>query len=174
LCLIAEVFEVSVDNLINSGGASNTEKNIISSVASGNEISPEALNNKDALNDIINIAPYLKVSTLSAIAEKLSAHSIDISKILELAEFMNDDSVNKLLENGNIDSPDDELLEKLLPFLGQDSMFTILDRIMKGENSDKLINIMRPYFQGNLISLVEAAVIQGILDYKILKNWSVV
>ena len=164
LCALAEAFGVSVDTLINAGETGESGKRILASIAKNEEIPAEALEGKDAVRDIIGIAPYLKASALSAIAEKLAANSIDISRIIELAEFMNDSSVQLLLENGNLDSPDDALLEKLIPFLGTDSMLTVLDRIIKGKNSVGLLKIMRPYADYGLCSLIEAAVIQGVLD----------
>jgi len=170
LCSIAEVFGVSVDTLINSGATeSPIEAAVLSSVAQNHEISEEALQSlKDgsAIQDILNIAPYLKVSTLSAIADKLAKHNIDISNIIELSEFMSDESVVKLFQNSNLDTLDDELLEKLIPFLDSKSVHAVFEKIMNGQNSDKLIQTLRPYIGHELI---ESAVLQGVLDYSVLQ-----
>ncbi|MCL2158124.1 MAG: helix-turn-helix transcriptional regulator, partial [Oscillospiraceae bacterium] len=79
LCEIADLFGVSVDALLGAGGASDGEAAILSSVTQNQEIAKEVFEDKGVIQDVINIAPYLKASTLSAIAEKLSKHNIDIS-----------------------------------------------------------------------------------------------
>jgi transcriptional regulator with XRE-family HTH domain len=134
LCEVANVFGVSVDCLLNAGEASGNEAAILSSVTQNQEISKEVFESKNVVQDILNIAPYLKVSTLSTIAEQLARHNIDISKIVELSEFMNDESILKLFQNSDLDKLDDELLEKLAPFLDRDSQYAILERVMKGKN----------------------------------------
>lgn len=165
LCAIAEIFEMSVDELIRAGDASENQASIIASVSQNQEIAAEILADEGALCDIINIAPYLKVSSLSAIANQLAKHNLNIQKIVELSEFMNDDSVIKLLENCDMQTPDDALLEKLIPFLDAPSMITVLEKVMSGQNSHQLIKHMRPYIGHELI---EAAVLQGVLDYSVL------
>ena len=169
LCELANVFGVSVDALINAGEASGNEAAILSSVTQNREISKELLDDKSIIQDIINIAPYLKVSTLSGIAEQLAKHNIDISKIVELSEFMNDESIVKLFENSNLDKLDDKLLERLIPFLSQESLYAIFEKIMNGQNSDNLIKVMREHTNYWAFgTLIEAAVMQGVLDYSVL------
>ena len=167
LCSLADVFGVSVDTLVNAGEASNNEAAILTSVTQNQAIAKEVFEDKNVIQDIINIAPYLKVSTLSAIAEQLAKQNINISKIIELAEFMNDESIVKLFKNSSLDKLDDKLLERLIPFLDSDSVYVIFDKIMRGQNSIKLIKFMWPYINN---SLIETAVIQGVLDFSILKG----
>ena len=170
LCHIADVFNVSVDTLINAGGASKNQTAILASVSQSQEIPKEVFEDNDIIRDVINIAPYLKASTLSAIAERLSKHNIDISNIVELSEFMNDESIVGLFENNDVNMPDDALLEKLIPFLGKDSLYAILEKVLNGANGEKLLKAMRPYMDWSFHALVEAAVIQGVLDYSVLKT----
>jgi transcriptional regulator with XRE-family HTH domain len=160
LCEIANVFGVSVDTLLNAGEASGNEAAILSSVTKNQEIAKEILEDKNAIQDIINIAPYLKVSNLSAIAEQLAKQNINISKIVELSEFMNDESIMKLFQNSDIEQIDDELLAKLLPFLDKESIYAVFARVMNGQNSVKL-----PLWDYIEHSLIEAAWIQGVLVY---------
>ena len=156
LCEIAALFGVSVDKLLHAGGASENEAAILSSVTQNRDIAAEVFEDKGVVRDVLNIAPYLKVSTLSAIAEKLAKHNIDISKIIELSEFMNDESVLKLFQNSDLENLDDGLLEKLLPFLDEDSRYEVFARVMKGQNK---VN-MGPYID---YTLFEAAFIQGVI-----------
>ena len=156
LCEVANVFGVSVDALLNAGEASGNEAAILSSVTQNQEIAKEVFEDKSIVQDVINIAPYLKVSTLSAIAEQLAKHNIDISKIIELSEFMNDESIVKLFQNSDLDRLDDELLEKLVPFLDKDSQYAILEKVMKGQNKmPRNLNYIDP-------SLFQAMYIQGV------------
>ena len=156
LCEIAALFGVSVDKLLHAGGASENEAAILSSVTQNRDIAAEVFEDKGVVRDVLNIAPYLKVSTLSAIAEKLAKHNIDISKIIELSEFMNDESVLKLFQNSDLENLDDGFLEKLLPFLDEDSRYEVFARVMKGQNK---VN-MGPYID---YTLFEAAFIQGVI-----------
>ena len=159
LCDVANVFGVSVDALLNAGEVSGLKENeaaILSSLTQNQEISNEVFNDKSVVQDVINIAPYLKVSMLSGIAEQLAKHNIDISKIVELSEFMNDESIIKLFRNSDIDNLDDELLKRLVPFLDQESLYVILEREMTGKNKVGLWN----YIDN---SLLQAAFIQGVI-----------
>ena len=157
LCEIANVFGESVDNLLNAGEMSGNEAAILTSVAQNQEIAKEVFDDKNVAQDIINIAPYLKVSTLSVIAEKLAKHNINISKIIELAEFMNDESIIKLFENSDLEKLDDELLNRLIPFLDEDSLYVLLERFMNGESKLNFRNYID-------YSLFQAAWMQGVMD----------
>jgi transcriptional regulator with XRE-family HTH domain len=163
LCSLAEVFGTSVDALINAGEASGNEAAILTSVTQNQEIAKEVFEDKNVIQDIINIAPYLKVSTLSSMAEQLAKHNINISKIIELSEFMNDESIVKLFENSNLETLDDKLLEKLIPFLDSDSLYEVLDKVLRGKNGTGLLKVMSPYISHELI---ETAFIYGMLDDK--------
>ena len=158
LCEVANVFETSVDALLNAGEATGNEAAILSSVTQNQEIAQEIFEDKGVVQDVINIAPYLKISTLSVIAEKLAKHNINISKIIELAEFMNDESIIKLFQNSDLEKLDDDLLNRLIPFLDQDSLYVLLERFMNGEN--KQLNF-RDYID---YSLFQAAWMQGVMD----------
>lgn len=169
LLSIAKLFDVSVDSLMKAGEVSPAGATIFAQVA-GNATQPMA-NTKEAIDDILEIAPFMKVSTLSAIADKLSQHDLDISKIVQLSEFMGDESLAKLLATSDFENPDDQLLTKLIPFLGKESLYTVFSRILKGENSQTLIEVIRPHINDyNFTSLVEAAKLQGALDENILKG----
>jgi len=167
LCEIANVFSVSIDMLVNAGEVSGNEAAILTSVSKNQEIAKELFEDKTVIEDVINIAPYLKVSTLSEIAEQLSKHNINISKIIELSEFMSDESIVKLFQNSDLETLDDDLLEKLIPFLGTESIYAVFERVLKGENSEKLIKVLRTGYIN--YSLIEAAVMQGVLSYSVLE-----
>ncbi|MHB1152346.1 MAG: hypothetical protein ACYC00_08540 [Eubacteriales bacterium] len=79
---------------------------------------------------------------------------------------MSDESIVKLFQNSDFETLDDNLLEKLIPFLGTESIYTVFERVLKGENSEKLIKVLRPYIN---YSLIEAAVMQGVLSYSVIE-----
>ena len=154
---VAETLGVTVDALLDAGEASGNEAAILSAATQNQEIAKEIFEDKNVVQDIINLAPYLKASTLSSIAEQLAKHKIDISKLIELSEFMNDESIVKLFQNSDLDKLDDALLQRLLPFLDRDSIYAVLERVINGQNNVDL---------GNYVdrSLFEAAWMQGVLD----------
>ena len=157
LCEVANVFNVSVDTMLNAGEASGNEAAILSSVTKNQEIAKEVFEDKNVIQDILNIAPYLKVSTLSSIAEQLSKHNINISKIIELAEFMNDESIIRLFQNSDLDNLDDALLQRLLPFLDEDSLYVVLERVINGQNKVDLWNYVNH-------TLLQVAWMQGVIE----------
>ncbi len=123
---------------------------------------------KQCISDIVNIAPLLKPSLLDKIAKGLTKHGIDISSIVSLAEYINDDTVVKLLENATYDTLNENLLERLIPFLDGNSISIIFQKILEGELDYKLIRIMLPHAE-YIYPQVEAAVLYGGLNEKVLK-----
>jgi len=166
LLLISETFKISLDNLIYAGDPTPNEAVVLTTLAKDCEI-PNTIFDQNVVKDIVNIAPLLKPSTLDRMATGLQKQGIDISNIVKLAEFMNDESVIKLLETANFDTLDEQLLEKIIPFLSDKSKTTIFSKILEGELDYKLIRTLLPYAQ-YLVSQIEAAVVYGVLDKKVL------
>jgi SAM-dependent methyltransferase/transcriptional regulator with XRE-family HTH domain len=163
LVLIADIFGVTLDNLINSGEPSHGESAILSNIAAGN-------NNVTAENvsDIVNLAPFLKPNILTKMAAGLSKQDIDISNIVTLAEYLNDESVIKLLENAAFDTINDELLEKLLPFLDEKSKGAVFQKIIDGELDWHMIKVLLPYAE-YMTDQIEAGVVEGALPNEVLE-----
>ncbi|NTV77924.1 MAG: helix-turn-helix transcriptional regulator [Clostridiales bacterium] len=120
---IAEVFSITVDQLIGAGNPTRVEAAILESTLEGQGL--DCVLDQQSINEIVNIAPLLKPSLLGRVAEGLAVHGIDISKIVELAAYVNDDTVVKLLENATYETINGELLEKLIPFLDGNSISII-------------------------------------------------
>lgn len=162
LVLIADIFGVSLDELINSGEPTRGEALILGSAAAGN-------NDVFAENvaDIMNLAPLLKPSVLDKLSAGLSKKGIDISNIVSLAEYLNDDSVVALLENATFDTISDKLLEKLMPLLDERSKGTVFEKILNGEMDWHLIKALIPYAE-YMMSQIEAAVVEGVLPHDAL------
>ncbi len=163
LILISKIFGITLDTLINSGEPSHGEALILENVALGN--------NKiivKNINDIVNIAPLLKPSTLAKLSSSLSNQGIDISNIVKLAEYLNDENVVDLLENAKFNSADEVMFEKLIPLLDNKSKSVIFQKILYGEMDWHLIKILIPY-TAYIESTIEAAVIEGALPWEALK-----
>jgi len=159
LTSIAQALGADVAALIKAGEATESQASILSSVAGGGELDPKALGG-GTVDDVIGIAPYLKASTLSVIAEQLAKHNIDISRVVELAEFMNDESVVRLLGSSDINALDDELLMKLIPFLDQTSVYEVFERVMDGRNGAGLLKVLSPFIAHDLF---ETAYMHGVV-----------
>ena len=164
LVLIADVFGVSVDELINSGEPTRGESLILGNIVHGNsDVVAERF------SDIVGIAPLLKPSVLDKLASGFSKQGIDISAIVNLAEYLNDESVLTLLENATFDSVSLDLLEKFLPLLDHRSKNRIFEKILSGEMDWHFLRILLLYNDFLPLSLIEAAVIEGALPNEALK-----
>ncbi len=128
LVLIADIFGITLDELIDSGEPTRGEFRILEGIAGGDD-SVKAEN----IEDIVGVAPYLKPSVLTKLSNGLSAQGIDISNIISLAEYLNDDSVISMLENAKFETISIDFLEKLMPFLETKSKYTIFQKILDGE-----------------------------------------
>ncbi len=162
LVLLAEIFDVTVDELINSGEPTKGESKILGNVAVGNNDVVA-----DDFQDIVNLAPILKPSVLTKLSENCKKQGIDISGIVELSEYLNDEMVVSLMENADFQSINDELLKKLLPLLDIKSKSMIFEKIINGEMDWHFIEILLPYAE-YLTSQIEAAVIEGALPNQAL------
>lgn len=162
LVLIADVFHITIDELVKSGEPTRGESAILEGIATGNETV-----NVENIEDIVNLAPYLKPSVLTKLSSGLAKNGIDISNIVYLAEYLNDDSVIAMLENAQCESINLELLEKLMPFLETRSKYTIFQKILEGEIDWRFLRPILIYSEG-LQSQVEAAVVEGALPWETL------
>lgn len=163
LVLIAEVFNVSLDDMIGSGEPTKGEAGILKSVAIG-EPDPVA----EDIRDIVNLAPLLKPSVLDKLSSSLSERGIDISNIIKLAEFLNNESTVELLKNADFNDASDELIEGLIPWMDASAQFTVFQKILDGEIDARLL---KPLIAHGAIysALVEYAVVEGALPVSALE-----
>lgn len=162
LGLLAEIFGVTLDELINSGEPTKGESMILGNVAVGNH--DVAV---DDFQDIVNLAPILKPSVLAKLSETCKKQGIDITSIVELAEYLNDETVVSLMETADFQSIAPALLQRLLPLLDIKSKSMIFEKILDGEMDWHLIEILLPYAE-YLTSQIEAAVMEGALPNEAL------
>lgn len=162
LVMIAELFNVTLDQLINYGEPTNGESTILKNIAKGND---DVI--ADNIADVVNLAPLLKPSVLTKLSHKFEEQGIDISDIIILAEYLNDDSVMKLIENATFDEISDELLEKFIPMLNHQSKDAIFLKILNGEMDWHFIKTLLPYAE-YITTQIEAAVVAGALPWEVL------
>lgn len=165
LIKVAEVFYITLDELISSGNPTEKEAIILESAAKGKDLCNKV--DKQCISDFVNIAPLLRPSLLDKMSEGLAKHGIDISSIVSLAEYINDDTVLKLLEKATYDTINEKLLERLIPFLDGKSISVIFQKILEGELDYRLIKVIMPHAE-YIYPQIEAAVLYGALDKKAL------
>ena len=162
LVMIAELFNVTLDELINFGEPTKGESSILKNVANGNaEVVAENI------SDVVNLAPLLKPSVLARLSQKFGEQGIDISDIVILAEYLNDETVMKLVENASFDEIGEELLEKFIPMLNIRSKEAIFQKILDGEMDWHFIKVLLPYAE-YIRTQIEAAVVAGVLPWEAL------
>lgn len=162
LVMIAELFHLTLDQLINYGGPTKGESSILKNVAKGND---DII--AENIADVVNLAPLLKPSVLAKLSHKFAEQGIDISDIVILAEYLNDDTIMKLIESASFDEVSDELLEKFIPILNHGSKEAIFQKILDGEIDWHFIKVLLPYAE-YITTQIEAAVIAGALPWEVL------
>ncbi len=149
---LSEALGVSTEALIAAGQPSAGEACILDRLVAGEP--PGAV----CTADVLSLAPLLRPATVAALAERLAADGVNISKLVELTEYLSDDGARHLLTVGTLEDLSPELLTHLLPFIDADSYWTIVDGILEGWLDWHLIGALRLDRQ-----LLEAAVVAGVI-----------
>lgn len=163
LSKIAEIFDISFNDLINSGSPTKSEAEIFTSAISGSDAPVEY-----DIKDLINLAPLLKPSILDRLSQRLSGYGVDLTNLVSLVQYLSDDRILELIQNSNINSLNYELLEKLIPFLDEKSKLSVFEKIIDGKLDWHLIVVMFPYIE-YMSNLVEAAVLEGYVPKEVLQ-----
>lgn len=162
LVMIAELFDITLDELIGYGDPTKGESSILQNAARGDSVIVA-----ENIADVVNLAPLLKPSVLAKLSQQFEKQGIDISDIITLAEYLNDDSVVRLIENATFDDINDELLAKFIPMLNHDSKEAIFRKILGGETDWHFIKVLLPY-SNHITTQIEAAVVEGALPREAL------
>lgn len=156
LVSVADLFNITLDQLIGYGEPTNGESLILKNVAKGEDIVAENI------SDVVNLAPLLKPSILEKLSRKFSEEGIDISHIVALSEYLNDETVTNLIEKASFKDLSEEVLEKFIPLLSYESKEIIFHKIIVGELDWHLLKTLSPY-GGFVSSQIEAAYMEGII-----------
>lgn len=157
LVTMAEIFGVSVDELIGAGSPTAGEAAILNSLAQGKE--PDTATPED----VASLAVWLKPSAVERLTVNLAKQGINVSRLMDIAVYLSDEGAQRLLAETDCAGITPEMLEHLLPFMDYASMCRILDKILEGEMDWHLLKPLRVDR-----SLIEAAVIEGVLPYEAL------
>ena len=154
---LSKIFGIPLELLINSGDPTKGEADIIDAVAKGREVIPEKA------SDVVSLAPLLKPSVITKLAESLGKQGIDMSSLLSLSEYISETDTEKLMKSVSFASIAEmalNLLERLLPVLGPYASDVIFQKILDGELDYHYLELLGNYSY----SAVEAAVVFGVID----------
>ncbi len=157
LVLLAEALGVTTGELIAAGEPTVGEAKILHGLTEGK--TPATV----SVEDVTGLAPLLRPSTVEALAERLAADGVNISRMVELADFLSDGGAQRLFSITELTDLTPELLGYLLPFMDYDSRCAVLDGILNGTLDWHLLDVLRVDR-----SLIEAAVIEGVLPDELL------
>ena len=120
--IIADIYNITLIDLINSGEPTKSEFHILWNIAIGNK---NIL--VDDFSDIVNLAPILKPSILTRLCTGLSNRKIDILNIIMLAQYLSEETIINLLKSSTPEIISDELLDNLILFHKDKSKKMILN-----------------------------------------------
>ncbi len=163
LVKIAEIFNLSIDELIGAGSPTDGEQELLKNAALGKDLRACHCN----IHELENIAPLLKPSALDRAIQGFAAQGIDISNLASLFSYMSDRGFWELLESSDFQSLNTELLEKVLPFMNFSAKLSLFDKIIRGELDWHFLAVLMKYVRIS-DSVIEAAVIDGVLDEGVL------
>ena len=163
LVKIAEIFNITIDELIGAGTPTEGESEMLKSAALGKEIKCSSCN----IHELENIAPFLKPSVLDRAVQGFAAQGIDISNFASLFSYMSDSGLWKLLSTSDFNRIDEELLEKLMPFLNFSAKLSVFDKIIHGEIDWHFLSVLMKHIRIS-DAILETAVIDGVLDEGVL------
>ena len=163
LVKIAEIFNISIDELIGAGAPTDGEQELLKSAALGKDLKTCRFN----LYELENIAPLLKPSALDRAIQGFASQGIDISNLASLFSYMSDQGFWELLEASDYRTIDTALLEKMLPFMNFPAKLSVFEKILRGEIDWHFLNVLMKYVRIS-DSVIEAAVIDGVLDEGVL------
>jgi transcriptional regulator with XRE-family HTH domain len=163
LVKIAEIFNLSIDELIGAGAPTDGEQELLKNAALGKDLRSCHCN----IHELENIAPLLKPSLLDRAIQGFASQGIDISNLASLFSYMSDRGFWELLEASDYQTIDTALLEKMLPFMNFSAKISLFDKIIRGEIDWHFLSVLMKYIRVS-DSVIEAAVIDGVLDEGVL------
>ena len=119
------------------------------------------------MQELENIAPFLKPSVLDRAVQGFAAQGIDISNFVSLFSYMSDKGFWELLSTTDFKQIDEALLEKMLPFLNFSAKLSIFDKIIHGEIDWHFLSVLLQHVRIS-DAILETAVIDGVLDEGVL------
>ncbi|MBR7162274.1 MAG: helix-turn-helix domain-containing protein [Clostridia bacterium] len=163
LVRIAEIFNISIDELIGAGAPTEGEQELLKNAALGRDVKSCRCN----VRELENIAPFLKPSILDRAIQGFAEQGIDISNLASLFAYMSDSGFWELLGSSDFQRIDTVLLEKMIPFMNFSAKLSIFEKIIRGEIDWHFLSVLMKYIRIS-DTVLEAAVIDGVLDEGVL------
>lgn len=160
LVLLADEFNLSVDDLLNGGKKDEKSfKNvgpIVYNIAKKDtHKAADSVNNGESeLEDLISIAPVLKTSSLDSVTKNLDDKKLSIHHIGQLAPFLSEESLEELFNRiSDDDSYSIKDIVQLAPFLRSELLTKLL---MSKRNSLSIGDIahLGPFLGGEIDNLI--------------------
>lgn len=162
---LADFFGITVSQLIAAGEPTDGESKVLGDLAQGKETLAESM------DDVMNLAPLLRPSTLEKISSKLSEHGVDISRVVDLSQYLSDNGTSEMIKNASFESLDGEaehdLMKHLIPLLDEKSKTALFGKIIEGELDWRNLEMMMPYIT-YLYQQIEAAYVEGALPGEVM------
>ena len=159
---MANIYEVSLTDLINSGNPTLGEYIILNNIANNNN---DVIVND--LKDLENLAPLIKPSILERLSKNLAQDGVNINSFINLANYLSDDAVVDIVCSKKLVDMDTGFIEKLIPLLDGQSRIKIFDKILNSELDYRLVRLLVSDYY--MYEIVEASIMDGILPFDALK-----
>ncbi|HMN62215.1 MAG TPA: helix-turn-helix domain-containing protein, partial [Anaerolinea sp.] len=165
LSQLAQIFRVSVDNLLNGQPASIfrdrrkvTAGDLLTELAEGHPETVAKLvrEEKAGMEELLDVAPLTRPSTMDKVVEGLTGFSLSIEQIVQLAPFVSQDVLGAVLEEV-IDTPGSQnIIGELAPWLDRETLDRWVERAINGEVEGSLLTTLAPFLsRETLDGLVE-------------------
>jgi len=113
---IARIFNISLNDLINSGDPTANEAQILMSAASGSDVPV-----KYDIKDLINVAPLLKPSVLDRLSRNLRSYGVDLTNLVNLVQYLSDERIYDLIQNADINTLSFGIMKTMVKIFQADS-----------------------------------------------------
>lgn len=133
---LARLFEKTIDDILYVGHSIKNQTKVGEMIETIIDNRPEhAANmiNDGTVNieDMIEVAPLVKVSSLQKITKNIKKNKFDLAIILQLAPFLDQETLDELVTNVKDEEVKWELISGLAPFISKNALTKLADTILE-------------------------------------------
>ena len=149
LLALAELFQTSVDTILNGGSGKNFQgmeplmKDIVDHQPK--EAAQLLKEGKVKVDHLIDIAPLTKTSTLREITENLSNPHFSLNQLISLAPFLDQDALETLLHRSDMGTMEINALTALAPFISSETLANLLNDVDEATLDIKHMIALAPF-----------------------------
>jgi len=180
LVTLAQVFNVSVDSLLNGEKVMQPDQphkattgDIVTALASGHPENVARMVREDQADfeEVLEAAPLTRPSTMGKVVENLGGYKFTLEQVLRLAPFVGREAlksiVNESIAGGEIDR---HLISGLAPFLDQETLEDLVNRVIEGEIETDFLSDLAPFVSKSTLEKLVDHIEEGKLDMEHLKD----